>query len=132
MTNVGEVSLGTVATAGFATTLDEFGRDAAERTVELSPKAAEAINVEAEAGKHQTYDDALAYVIARGVAEIERTRAAQRKLADAKATQAAMLKFNTLIGIDPSIVSSADRLTKLMRDCGLKLPAQVQVLAATK
>jgi hypothetical protein len=100
--------------------MDEFGRDSAERTVELSPRDAEAVDREVAAGKHQTYDDALAYVISRGLAEIKR----QRDAAEA-ARQKSVLKttrdlYQNMLKLNPALVADPQFVQKMVADLGMK------------
>lgn len=98
--------------------LDDYGRTEQERTVVLASADAEAVNREVEAGEHDSYDDALAHIIERGLAEIKRTRASSLKLADAKRiaanakTWAALLKLNPSLLADPKVMARyAEELT---------------------
>lgn len=93
-------------------------RTEAERTVILSVKDAESVNLEVEAGEHDTYDDALAYIIERGLAEITRERKNRAKgqektrLAEAAKTWAALLKLNPSLLADPKVMARyAEELT---------------------
>jgi Arc/MetJ-type ribon-helix-helix transcriptional regulator len=91
--------------------LDQYGRTEAERTVVLTSRDAERIDQEVAAGQHQTYDDALAYVIERGFAEIKRQRQAAQALRDARKLKedskqfAGMLKLNPALATDPVFVA---------------------------
>lgn len=96
--------------------LDEFGRDAAERTVELQPRDAEAIDVEVVAGKHQTYDDALAYVISRGLAEIKRQRDAANALRAKAVLQKTRDTYQNMLKLNPSLVTDANFVSKMLAD----------------
>lgn len=102
-----------------ATQLDEFGRDTAERTVELSPRAAEMIDQEVTHGKWQTYDDALAHVIARGLAEIKRTREASRQLAEKSLVKAKRDGYANLMKANPSLIANAEFVNTMLRDLGV-------------
>lgn len=94
-------------------------RTEAERTVVLTSADADAINAEVEAGKHDTYDDALAYVIQRGFAEIHRQRESARKAEAARAAAKGKDKFNQFLALDPTIVTRPELLMKLLKECGL-------------
>src|SRR5882762_7235944 len=95
--------------------LDEFGRDASERTVELSPRDAEGIDQEVTQGKWQTYDDALSYVIGRGMAEIKRQRDAARALAEKSLVKAKRDSYATLMKANPSLVASPEFVATMLR-----------------
>jgi hypothetical protein len=99
--------------------LDEFGRDASERTVVLSPRDAEAIDHEVMSGKHQTYDDALAFVIARGLAEIKRTRDAAMKLAQAKLLSTKKESWKTILSQNPALAIDPKIVATMLADLGL-------------
>jgi hypothetical protein len=99
--------------------LDQFGRDAAERTVELSSMQAEAIDQEVTNGRWQTYDDALQHVINRGLAEIKRTREAARVLALAKATESKRKNYKALIQSNPALAVNAEFVATMMKDLGI-------------
>jgi hypothetical protein len=99
--------------------MDEFGRDASERTVELSPRDAESIDHEVASGKHQTYDDALAFVIARGLAEIKRTRDAAMKLAQAKLLSTKKESWKTILSQNPALAIDPKIVATMLADLGL-------------
>lgn len=106
--------------------LDAYGRDAAERTVELNQHVAAAANAivdsdqfdeilvnlkaEYEGGEPQTFDDAIGYIVYRGMAEIKRQRdaananKAKAKLAEQQKLYAAMLKVNPALITDQKFV----------------------------
>ena len=86
--------------------MDEFGRTEAERTVVLSSRDAERINNEVTDGKHDTYDEALAYVIERGFKEIERQRLSAIKQEGQRLVAKAMEKFNKILATTPTLVSN--------------------------
>jgi hypothetical protein len=90
-----------------------------ERTVVLSEVNAEAINREVEAGKHDTYDDALAHVLSRGFAEIKRQRDNASKIALQKEKAKAMDALTALLKLNPAIVKDADQLNAAMRKLGI-------------
>lgn len=99
--------------------LDQFGRDEQERTVVLSSQHAEYVDQEVTQGKWQTYDDALQYVIARGLAEIKRTRDAARTLAAAKMNEAKRKNYKSLIASNPALVTNVEFVATMMKDLGL-------------
>lgn len=106
--------------------LDGYGRDASERTVELDQHVAQAVNdivdekispavlgslkAEFEGGKCKTYDEALGYIVYRGICEIKR----QWDAADAAKEKSTvnterklmkeMLKLNPALATDPNFV----------------------------
>jgi|SRR5271166_566351 len=116
---VPQVSTPVVSDNEHANQLDQFGRDAAERTVELTSAQAEAVDQEVSAGRWQTYDDALQHVIARGLAEIKRTRDAARTLALAKANEAKRKNYKSLIASNPALVVNAEFVATMLRDLGV-------------
>ena len=86
--------------------MDEFGRTEAERTVVLSSRDAERINNEVTDGKHDTYDEALMYVIERGFKEIERQRLSALKQEGQRLVAKAMEKFNKILATTPTLVAN--------------------------
>src|SRR5271166_1235606 len=104
---VPQVSTPVVSDNEHANQLDQFGRDAAERTVELTSAQAEAVDQEVTAGRWQTYDDALQHVIARGLAEIKRTRDAARALASAKLAMAKQKNYASLMQANPALIANS-------------------------
>lgn len=108
-------------------TLDAYGRDSAERTVELNQHVAAAANAvvddenidqilgqlkaEFEGGEPQTFDDALGYIVYRGIAEIKRQRdaaianKAKAKLSETQKLYKAMLALNPALVNDPAFVA---------------------------
>lgn len=99
--------------------LDEFGRTDAERTVMLTSAQADLVNGEVEAGRHESYDAALEYVIERGFAEINRQRKSQEDAAKARAAAKGKDQFNKFLALDPTIVTRPELLMKLLKECGL-------------
>jgi hypothetical protein len=99
--------------------MDDFGRTQAERTIELSPEVAEAINAEVEVGKHDSYTDALEHVLARGFAELKRTRDAQAKLRLTKARSEAMSKLSDYLALDPSLVTKPEAMKAVLAKLGI-------------
>ncbi len=96
---------------------DEFGRDAAERTVELLPVDAEAINKEVEDGDHETFAGALSYVILCGLREIKRTRQNQQKAAEGRALRQQKELYKAMVAANPKLLEDADfskKFTTLM------------------
>src|SRR6266404_3768481 len=84
---------------------DEYGRDASERTVELAARDAEMVNREVESGKHDSYDDALTYVIGRGLAEIKRQRDAAEANRAKSALKAEVDTWKKLLELNPALVA---------------------------
>ena len=99
--------------------LDEFGRDAAERTIELESKDAEAINNEVVAGKWQTYDQALHYVIARGLAEIKRQRDAAAATAAKTILKVTRDGWRDRLAQNPALITNPEIMRLMMQECGL-------------
>jgi hypothetical protein len=114
-----------VVVMGVATTLgvemDEFGRSEAERTIVLDSTQAEQIDHEVQAGEHQTYQDALEYVIQRGLAEIKRTRDAAEKAKVGKTKAKAMDKLSELLSLNPTLVNQPEAMQKVFAQLGIKL-----------
>ena len=104
--------------------LDEFGRDQAERTVELSPRDAEYIDHECTQGKHQTYDSALSYVITRGLAEIKRVRDAARMAAEKTLVKAKRDSYQKLMQSNPSLIANADFVATMLADLGVTVKSK--------
>jgi hypothetical protein len=100
-------------------TKDKFGRDAFERTVELTPEDAEGINREVEQGKHQSFDDGLHYVLARGFAEITRTRDAARKLFEQKMLKNKRDNWSKLLQTNPALLANADVMKSMLAELGI-------------
>ena len=99
--------------------LDEFGRDESERTVVLSPRDAEYIDHEVASGGHQTYDGGLSYVIARGLAEIKRTRDAAAKLAQAKLLSSKKESWKTILSQNPALAIDPKIVATMLADLGI-------------
>jgi hypothetical protein len=98
---------------------DRYGRDAAERLVELSPEEAEAVNQEVVAGKHQTFDDAKSYIMRRGLAEIKRQRDAQREVALKTLIKAKRDNYANLMKTNPSLITNSEFVNTMLKDLGL-------------
>lgn len=113
-------------TSNEQTALDEFGRDQSERTVELAPRAAEAVDQEVTAGKHSTYDDALAYIIQRGLAEIKRQRDAAKATADARLALVKKNNYASLVKSNPSLIANSEFVATMLRDLGVTPPASTK------
>lgn len=99
--------------------LDQYGRDASERTVELNSVQAEAVDQEVTHGKHATYDDALAYVIQRGLAEIKRQRDAQRAATEKTLIKAKRDSYANLMKSNPALITNSEFVTTMLRDLGV-------------
>jgi ribosomal protein S9 len=76
-----------------------------DNLVMLESADTDAINAEVEAGKHDAFDDALHYVIARGLAEIERTRKSAVKSA---AKSEALKGLRELLAAKPELAGALD------------------------
>ena len=99
--------------------LDEYGRDAAERTVELSPRDAENVDQEVAAGKHSTYDGALAYIIQRGLAEIKRQRMAAAALREKQVLKATRDTWANMLKANPALVTDPNFVQKMIAELGM-------------
>lgn len=97
-------------------------RDEAECTVVLTEEMANAINAEVDAGKHDTFDDALEYVLTRGFAEIKRSRESQAKAAEAKKLRDTRESLNKLVGDNPALATNPEFIATMMKQLGIKLP----------
>ena len=95
----------------------EAQRDADECTVTLEVADAELVSAEVDAGDHQTFDDALHYIIERGVAEIARQRKSHAKSA---AQRQALGALRQLLGANPNAAGVLpDQLVAAMKAAGL-------------
>lgn len=110
--------------------MDDYGRTEAERTVVLDSDVAEQINDEVDAGKHDSYADALAYVIERGFAEIKRTRDAQRKLGEQKKAAKVIAILNETLAKQPGLVQHPATLVAVLKAQNAWSPAVQTMLAA--
>jgi hypothetical protein len=99
--------------------LDEFGRDEAERTVILSPRDAESVDVEVAKGKHDTYDDALAHVIQRGLAEIKRQRDAAEAIREKSKLKSTRDLYASMLKLNPALVADSNFVAKMIADLGV-------------
>jgi hypothetical protein len=115
---------------------DGYGRDAAERTVELNSHAAEAVNrlvngegiddvlgqlkVEFEGSKCNTYDEALGYLVYRGVSEYKRQEiAAIKAKLSAKLLEQQKL-FKSMLAVNPSLIADPKFVEKMMAALDMK------------
>ena len=110
--------------------MDEFGRTEAERTVVLLSAHAEAVNVEVSEGKHDTYEDALAYIMERGLKEIERQRESARKQEAQRKAAVSLAKFNDLLAKQPALATKPGELIAALKAVGAFTPAIQVMLAA--
>lgn len=101
--------------------MDKFGRTAAERTIELEVDDAERVDHEVTAGEHQTYNDALHYVIERGLAEIKRQRESLAALKTQRTDAKAMAALRTAVANNPAVMADPVALASLMKSLGIKL-----------
>ena len=99
--------------------MDEYGRTASERTIELESFDAEAINTEVNDGKHKTYGDALHYVLTRGFAEIKRQREAARSLAEKTILKAKRDNWSKLLQSNPKLIENQDLLKAMLAELGI-------------
>jgi hypothetical protein len=115
--------------------LDAYGRDSAERTVELNQHVAEAVNciveessidvvlsqlkAEYEGGEPTTYDDAIGYIVYRGIAEIKRQRdAAAATKAKSKLAETQKL-YKAMLAVNPSLITDAKFVEKMVAALGM-------------
>lgn len=102
--------------------MDAFGRTADERTVELEEQDAEWINVETDAGRHQSYSDALHYVLTRGFAEIKRTREAAKALVEKTLLKAKRDNWDKLLQSNPALIQNQELLATMLKELGIGQP----------
>ncbi len=95
---------------------DQYGRDAAERIVELSSDDAEAIGKEVVEGKWTKFDDALHYVLARGLAEIKRTRESALKNAAKTLLADKTDQWTTIMNADPKLLQNPQLVAKMFAE----------------
>lgn len=117
------------------TAMDAYGRDASERTVELNSHVAEAANcivedssidvvlaqlkAEFEGGTPDTYDEAIGYIVYRGIAEIKRQRdAADANKAKAKLASTAKL-YKSMLALNPALVNDPQFVQKMVAALGM-------------
>jgi hypothetical protein len=110
-----------IVTALTGEVMDKFGRTDAERTITLEVDDAERIGLEVEAGSHQAYDDALHYVIERGVAEIKRQRESLKALKVQRDDARAMSALRTACANNPELMTNPVKLADVMKTLGIKL-----------
>jgi hypothetical protein len=103
------------------TTLDKFGRMASERTITLEVDDAERVGCEVDAGKHQTFDDALHYIIERGIAEIKRQRDSLAALKEQRNDAKAMKALRTACANNPAVMDDPAKLADVLKALGIKL-----------
>lgn len=96
--------------------LDQYGRDEAERTVILSSEHAEAVDQEVTNGKHDTFDEGLAYIIVCGLREIKRVREASeaRKAQQLLAKKSAL--YDNMLKLNRDLVNNPDFVQKMIAD----------------
>jgi ribosomal protein S9 len=99
--------------------MDEFGRTEDERTVVLESEQAEAINHEVNAGGHDSYADAVAYVITRGLAEIERQRKAADALREKSKLKATRDVYSKMLEMNPALVADGNFVQKMLAELGV-------------
>lgn len=103
---------------------DKYGRLATERIVELESEDAEGINNEVQQGRWQTYDMALHFVLARGFAEIKRTRDAALKLFEQRQLKAKRDNWQKLMSSNPKLATNADLVNTMLRELGIVKPTE--------
>lgn len=112
--------------------LDAYGRDAAERTVELNSHVAAAANAvveqndeefaqvltqlkaEYEGGTPTTFDDAIGYIVYRGCAEIKRQREAAASLKEKSKLAANSKLYGEMLKVNPALVTDPDFVAKMV------------------
>jgi hypothetical protein len=94
-------------------------RTEAECTVTLEVNDANAVCAEVDEGQHQTFDDALHYIIERGVAEIRRQRNTA-KVQKAQREDALKLKrLREILALSPAIAANPSQLAELLAKVGI-------------
>jgi len=93
---------------------DQYGRDSAERTVELKPRDAELVNQEVIAGRHQTYDDALSYVLDHGLKELIRLRKQREELKEARQLKVKANEFAKTLELNPGAINDPAFVSKFV------------------
>lgn len=101
--------------------MDKFGRTEAERTITLEVDDAERVGNEVDAGKHQTFDDALHYIIERGLAEIKRQRDSLAALKEQRDDARAMKALRTAMANNPKAADDPVVLANVLKALGIKL-----------
>jgi hypothetical protein len=86
----------------------------------LSPDDAEAIDAEVTAGEHDTFDDALHYVVTRGFAEIKRARKAAAELALARKVKHEQTIYSEMLKRNPTLVTDPNFVAKMIAALGVK------------
>jgi hypothetical protein len=77
------------------------------------------VNREVEAGKHDTYDAALEYVIERGAAEIKRAREAQAKTREASRLKSERDTWTRMLELNPALVADPNVVAKMLAALGV-------------
>jgi hypothetical protein len=111
--------------------LDVYGRDAAERTVELNVHAAQAAselvdgNFASDAyeslkaeydgeSKPKTFDDAIGYIFYRGMSEIKRQWESAAKAKALKALEKKLSGYQELMSENPALIADANFVKNMM------------------
>jgi len=110
--------------------MDEFGRTESERTVVLDSVFADKINTEVGDGGHDTYVDALNYILTRGFAEIERSRASQAKAEAARKDAKALATLNDVLAKTPTLAANPQALLATLKALGALTSQVATVLKA--
>ena len=131
---------------------DVYGRDEAERTVELNSHIAEAVSkwvdgdvdetafasIKAEhegSSEADTFDESLGYIVYRGLAEIKRAIGAKElRKREKKAKQnqerfADMLRLNPALVADPTFVANMLRELEIVKNVPQTVQATTGVVA---
>ncbi len=116
--------------------LDAYGRVAAERTIELNQHIAEAVakwvdgeidetcyaSIKAEnegASEADTFDEALGYIIYRGLAEIKRALGAKELRKREKKAKQTQDLYQNMLKVNPALIADPKFVNKMLQDLGL-------------
>lgn len=110
--------------------LDAYGRDSAERTVELNSHVAAAANAivsnesidmvlanlkaEFEGGQVNTFDDAIGYIMYRGIAEIKRQRDAASATKEKSALAQQSKLYGEMLKVNPALITDPQFVQKMV------------------
>lgn len=98
---------------------DAITRDADECIVSLTAVQAAQVSAEVDANDHQTFDDALAYIIERGLAEIKRQRDSAVKQKAKQAEVKNLMAAKTLLASNPALALDPAKLFAML---GIAMP----------
>lgn len=110
--------------------LDQYGRDVAERTVELDSFVAEAISqlvdgnvddlamaslkAQYEGGDPKTFDEALGYGFWRGLCEIKRQRDSAEKTRKRAAVNVERTLLKEMLKLNPALATDQNFVSKML------------------